>query len=421
MSRSLFIITQKYPLLNAINIKLNCLNSKEADLILDDDHDYVYELASKIIQEGIFRRVFIFESRRKNYIKDYFKKKGKPSLTNMLSELYLKLKDFVLFRFNLISYINNITTLGGKIDFTSYSDVYVCCTTRASFACTDILEQIGNISTIHLVEEGVRDYCQSSIIDQYIYRYRNLRIIQHLYDSELVSYEKRNIDYCDIPKLAKNDATVSILNRVFGWNNKVACRAKLEEQVIFFEQVAEPMPKHLSCTSFIKRLLLHNSIRKHKKEHLLFREKSSMIELLIEILSEQNKIDKFKIKAHPRTVNGIKDQWKSFVLDDVNNNRTNIPWELYCANAELSDCKLATLFSSSVVNSVLCLAQVPPVKIVLLYEFIGDRSGLPPDLVRFFHKARTKFPSIIYIPNNKEQLKSILLEPQLPKTDLLGV
>ena len=80
MARSLFIITQKYPLLNAINIKLNDLKHEEADLILDDDHDYVFDLACRIRKESLFKNVFVFQSKRKSYIKLFLKKISTPIL-----------------------------------------------------------------------------------------------------------------------------------------------------------------------------------------------------------------------------------------------------------------------------------------------------------------------------------------------------
>lgn len=409
MSRSLFIITQKYPLLNAINIRLNTLKHEEADLILDDDHDYIFDLARRIKRERLFKKTFIFQSKRKSYIKLFLKKISAPTVGDIVSEIWLKIKDFVLFRINLPSYINNIIIDGGEIDFSVYDKVFVCCTTRASFACTDILYKLGVISEINLVEEGVRDYCQSYIIEKYVHRYSKLKIIQHLYNKDLVSYENRlNVEYCDIPKLSKCDSIVNILNRVFGWNGN-SCVSDFKDTVVFFEQVAEPMPSHLAKASKLTRIIFRNAYNKHMKEHLLFLEKCSAIEKVMQILTQHGLIGNFKIKVHPRTVNGLDLQWKHFLLVNENNSN-NIPWELYCLNVEMNKCKLVTLFSSSAVNSLVCLNQTPTIKIVLLYELIENAESVPNDLMLFYQKVKEKYPSIICIPRSNAQLDSSIID-----------
>lgn len=408
MARSLFIITQKYPLLNAINIKLNDLKHEEADLILDDDHDYVFDLACRIRKESLFKNVFIFQSKRKSYIKLFLKKISTPTIEDVVSEIWLKIKDYILYRINLPSYIKNITIDGGKIDFSVYNKVFVCCSTRASFACTDILYKLGVISEINLVEEGVRDYCQSYMIEKYVRRYSRLKIIQHLYDKDLVSYNKKfNIEYSDIPKLSKCNSVTNFLNRIFGWNGD-SYVSGIQDTVVFFEQVAEPMPSYL-VASKLNRIILKNAYRKHMKEHLLFLEKCSAIERVIQILKQHELIKNFRIKVHPRTVNGLKSQWKDFLLDNENNS-TNIPWELYCLNIRMSNCKLVTLFSSSVVNSLVCLNSISHIKIVLLYELMVHKESVPNDLMRFYQKVKIKYPSIICIPSSKAQLDSLIVD-----------
>ena len=49
MKKTLFIISLRYPLINAINIKLNELHDKQADIILDDTiRNDSYQLAENL-------------------------------------------------------------------------------------------------------------------------------------------------------------------------------------------------------------------------------------------------------------------------------------------------------------------------------------------------------------------------------------
>ena len=60
MKKTLFIISLRYPLINAINIKLNELHDKQADIILDDTiRNDSYQLAENLRKSQIFDNVFL--------------------------------------------------------------------------------------------------------------------------------------------------------------------------------------------------------------------------------------------------------------------------------------------------------------------------------------------------------------------------
>lgn len=61
MKKTLFIISLRYPLINAINIKLNELHDKQADIILDDTiRNDSYQLAENLRKSQIFDNVFFY-------------------------------------------------------------------------------------------------------------------------------------------------------------------------------------------------------------------------------------------------------------------------------------------------------------------------------------------------------------------------
>lgn len=405
MKKALFIISLKYPLFNAINIKMNELKEKKADIILDGNKDDYVELATRLESVGVFENVFLANPDGVDGIKLFLKHNSKKSFIESLLGSIENLYISYLKKNSREKFIQHSLQNGSFIDFNEYDEIFVCSESSVSLACTDILIKDKDIRTINLIEEGVRDYYTDYAMQLYRTRYKDVHINIYLYEPNYIGYSVNisEIKFCNIPKLSIYDNNLKhIMNIVFGYKHDF----NYDHMIIFFEQVAEPMPPYLKNTAGIKKIILHNAYKKHMKEHRFFLTKRKVIDFIIEILNKNDIKDRFAIKLHPRTKKGILPEWKKYIVGD-DSNRNTVPWEVYCLNNKFNNNSWVTIDSSSILNRVLCFKEKENIRYILLYNCLDDCNKKPKELINFYKKIIINNDNI-FMPNNYSDLELLL-------------
>ena len=122
MKKALFIISLRYPLINAINIKMHELQDKPADIILDDTiRTDSHQLADNLRKAQIFDKVFFTNPSGYKGLKNFFQNFNiNNSFLKACHGSYKNLKLKYLYKTNPLAYLNNLVISGGKIDLTLY-------------------------------------------------------------------------------------------------------------------------------------------------------------------------------------------------------------------------------------------------------------------------------------------------------------
>lgn len=401
MKKTLFIISLRYPLINAINIKLNELHDKQADIILDDTiRNDSYQLAENLRKSQIFDNVFFTNPDGYNGLKKFFQN---FNITNSFIKAcygsYKNLKLRYLFKTNPEAYLNNIVLSGGTIDLSLYDDIYVCSQTKVSWICLNYLTKNNYIKEINLIEEGTSIYCKKDIICKYSSLYHCQKIKVNLYEPDLIGYniDLKNVVLCKLPKIScQNTTFINNINLIFNYKNL----QNFDNKIIFFEQVSEPMPNYFKY--YLAKIFLYNSYKKHLKEHRLFLDKINIINNLIYIFNKHNLAEKFFLKLHPRTKNGYPNKLNRYIIGDIKNIHT-IPWEVYCMNQQFKNNLWITMYSSSVLNLVLCFKDIYKIKFIFLYKCSKQFNNEIGNLQIFYNNFQKKYNNLIIIPKNIEE------------------
>lgn len=398
MKKALFIISLRYPLINAINIKMHELQDKPADIILDDTiRTDSYQLAENLRKSQIFDNVFFSNPAGYDGIKKFFQNFNiHKSFIKACYGSYLNCKLKYLYKFNQQKYLDNVIINGGHIDLSLYDDIYVCSQSNISKICLKYLTNNNQISKINLIEEGVNTYYNYKEIYSYSTMYNKQKIIIHLYEPDLIGYEMniKNVSFLSIKKFTYNESILlNKLNEIFNYK----CNQNFDNKIIFFEQVSEPMPNYLNYKLF--KLILFNAYKKHLKEHNLFLDKVNVITNLISFLKEYNLLNEFYIKLHPRTKKGITPNMLPYIIGDANNYHT-IPWEIYCLNQSFKNNLWITINSSSVLNKMLCFEKNNNVKFIFLYNCTKYFGKGNQELEQFYLKFINKYNDCVLIPDN---------------------
>lgn len=341
-------------------------------------------------------------------IKKYFKQKGKSKFVDAINGTIKNIQLKQKFSRDKEEYVNDCIVNGLKINLHDYDELYVASESKVSWACSDILVSRKQISKIHLIEEGSRDYGYTDVIIKRRERYKDLMVVVHLYDPEIVAYDRDlpHIRFESIKKLQSDDnVLVDAVNLTFGYKREPI---NYNDKIIFFEQVAEPMPVYLKESSGILRLFLHNAYKKHQKEDNLFQEKSMVIRYILQLLKSKDIENRFMIKLHPRTVRGVLPECVNSIMGDKNNTHT-IPWEVYCLNETFKNNVWIAINSSSIVNGVVCFEKQEDVKYVMLNgckEIIN--SEFTP-LECFYRNIQIKYGDMLVLPKTIKDLDEILV------------
>ena len=356
----------------------------------------------------MFEKVFLVNPDGYSGIKNYLKEKDKTSFLDAINGTLRNLNLQQEYIKNKEAFINKCIINGLKINLKEYNELYVASETKVSWACSDELVSSERISEIHLIEEGSRDYGYNDVIIQRRDRYKNLQVVVHLYDPEVVAYNRDmpNIKFKNIQKLQKSDEKlIKVLNYTFAYEKQ---NVSYDNKLIFFEQVAEPMPLYLKNSSGIMRVILNNAYKKHLKEERLFLEKSMVIRYILGLLKIKNIENRFLIKLHPRTVRGILSECANCIMGDRNNTHT-IPWEVYCLNETFKNNIWIAINSSSVVNGIVCFKKQEDIKYIMLNgcEEIIASEFTPLDT--FYRNIKMKYGDVLILPKTIKELDRIII------------
>lgn len=416
MKKALFLVSAKYPLINSINIKMNMLKGKNADIMLDTNQSNVQEICDRMSTIKIFEKIFIVDIRKTKGVKYFFKLVMSGEKTEKFI-WYLK-NSLIDLKYNIISFfdkkykVNSRIINNEKMNFSDYDEIYLCCENKIALTCVGQIAKLNFLQKINLIEEGIREYYVDSVIKKMSRLYSGIIIDILLYEPSWVVYDKNIINgqFRKIPKLSPDDKNlVKCLNIVFGFT-KIENKNFWNNKIIFFDQVYEPMPDYLKNARGLKKFLLHNTYKKHQKEHFKYEEKCKCLESLNAYTEKTGLKEHFAIKLHPRTLKGLEEDYKQYVVGDVVNDN-NIPWEVYMLNDSFANNIWISKHSSSVLNSLYSFDETfnkqNNIFILLFYKMDLDISI---DLKKFLMKIEKIFFENVVSLNNEADIYNYLLE-----------
>ena len=167
MKKSLFIISLKYPLLNSINIKLNNLCQKKADIIIGCNGDDYASIYDRIKGLNVFDKVYLVRITEHDGIKRYFQNLGKNkiSLKKALRGTFKNILDQYFLRNKPIDFLQESVIKGENIILDDYDDVYINSPNEIIWVVLDYLVSHRTISCVNIIEGGANDYCKTDGFD----------------------------------------------------------------------------------------------------------------------------------------------------------------------------------------------------------------------------------------------------------------
>ena len=386
MGKALFIIELKFPLINAINIKMTNLKDKKADIILMDNNVDMRQIARNLENLEIFENVYLGNDINiGEAIKESLKRR-KNIISSSLVE-FRRIRNTLWGQFNEQTFVKKCIIDGRNIDLDEYDEIYVKNDNRLTDACLRYLIKNSRINKINIIEEGINSYCnekQSKVFFRYLDN-----LVLWVYSKELFVFDYRKYTIKDINKLKSDDITFkSILNYIFGYLGFEKDIHK--NSIIYFEQVSEPLPDYLVNISAVKKFLLYNSYQKACKENRLYVEKCKTIDTIEKTLRKHLDKLRFYIKLHPRTIHGLPEKYKNYIWE--NNQISNIPWELYYLNNPEIESMWITNASGAVTNPLYCFENTSKLRIGLTYRLDEQyRYYLNPNLDKFYQKLTSQY------------------------------
>lgn len=356
-SINLFVCSSVYQLLNALNLRVNVYGGDAADIVVTDicpDHEGI---AARLRESGLFDTVYAVKS------KFIFRQQYKH--TRLAVNLY---------RFDPRSLLKK----AGPIPQKAYAR-YLTAGFDDYISMLYIVLQRKNRHIEHIrFEDGgmsyVKDHACVNPVERRMERLFGIRPLggilapMYLYEPELYSAgDGRRV--IAMPKLSKDDrGFIDTVNRVFG----VSSAERVKQKAVFFE------------ASYYADGLQTND--------------RELVALCAEALG-----DDLMIKLHPRNgVNRFEDAGIAIMQSDM-------PWELYCLNCDVSDKILVSVTSNAAISPQLFLAHPP--RTVLLYKlFRGTDILLTIDKYKDYLDKILKKCSRIAVPRDKAELFAALTE-----------
>ena len=381
MMRILFVCSTEYQILNALNIKLHIFPDLAADIILQRAE--YSGIADRLKELNIFENVccgkeIIFDLHE---YKLAWRETGSSPVSlgkatvNTVVKLWRKALGAVLGpKYHLKHLVNGYDNIRDK----HYDKVLM---QSANAIVCNIYDDLHKDSEMAILDEGTRSYG-----DNVICREGTKADAVYLYDPEMAIYfEDKSINYVKIPQLsAKDEAFVNIVNKVFAY---VPQHNYIKNQLIFFDQGGEQMPKYLQNPNWLVKLLLANSIKKHMQP---YKEYISQVKAFKYIAANRT----VYIKYHPRTPDGMLKEFEGEQFKSIEPRK--LPWELYALNNQIDECKLISVCSSSV--SLFPMTVGGNNKCVLLHECVDYNMGDKYKLL--FEKIAQKYKDEVFIATN---------------------
>lgn len=399
--KALFICLTDYQMLNAINIKVNILKNKKADILFFDNKDGNKQLANRLRETGIFENVYLHQYTNIDGLHAYVKNKTNKkrllsAVNNSIKEIKYKLKCKIFGR----NYkINGKLYHGLKIDFSVYDQVFGIITKDVVVDTMKLILSHNKNAEINFIEDGTSTYWRKSIRTEL--PLKNI----YLYQPELANY----YDDVDKKKMLKaipkidftNHEFKKLLNNIFGFQDK---EINYSDKVIFFDQNWDPMPEYLQELSGIRKLILHNSYKKHLKESKFYDAKMNLFRLLAKLYEHKKEVI---VKLHPRSDKRfIKDYKKSSCSIAEN---VMLPWEVIENNYTFNNNVWITVSSTSLCSLKTAFAnRNEDIKLIFLYKMVYENKEKYKDDIEFFEKFQEKYSDCVYAPEDFFEYKNIL-------------
>ncbi len=395
----LFVCTTEFQLITALNIKYHMHPDDDADIIVDNYHGEEKELAERIRETKLFRKVFYVRSYIEHEtLHKYFRSisDGEPgiglayAIKNSL--LFLKMRIMTKI-FGSGAYIGNMLAFSENFSieeydaFLAYGDKPITC------ALVDILSRRKKDTKVFLLDEGTGTYVVPNIG-----KHSNLIDGCYVYAPDLVIYAKETYK---VPPIKQTDYNfIAILNYVFQFHTEDV--EDYSESIIVFNQSGRgKMPKYLQNPSWIVRLLFHNSYKRHIEEEKEYEEQAHLMRIAIEYASNNAAREKTWMKLNPRAAKSTIEEYKASTDTHIIR-RYDLPWELVALNCSVQGATFLTNCSSAVCLYNAVLEKNENVRCVLLYKLGKNQTSEKYNL--FFEKLAWKYENVC-IPEDTFGLK----------------
>lgn len=364
---SLIICNTPYQIMLGIMLKFDYLKDCKVDLIVTDMFADAKDIALKLQESDLFRKVF--------FVKDKKIQDGKSILSRLR-------KCISLFDYNCSS-----RKVWGNKKRTFYDQLYYCIPNLFMYNIFQKLRKENPDIKVYIYEEGYSTYTgtMGSAKTDYIIakrcKYLKYFDIKDCLKGILLFEPKLLLfDYgCNIIELKRttfsNPEFIEVVKKVFSVSDSIS--EEYDAKFILIEE------------SFYMKHPEIDDVELYKK--------------IAEYLGNENVM----IKIHPRSVANRFNH-----LGIKQNQSQGIPWEVLLITQNFQDKVLFALSSGSVINAGLCLGNT--INSFLLYKCISYRpEQLNSRFEKFIDNYKKMYPDTIYIPDSVndmlEQIRGILV------------
>jgi len=359
--RSLILCNSVYQVFTALNLKLNMLDSETVDIMITDIIPEHAKLAKRLENSGLFEMVYAVNSK-------------------FISRQQYKMTRSTVYGYRTFPKV--ILKQAGAVPVYKYHDFYFSNYDHFSSFLYLQLHRMNKSLNVSVFEDGGSSYIMTyqdvNKVEKRLERFLGMRPLGST-DARLLLYEpdlycRNDYDEVDaLPKISLADQKFrDKVNYVFHIDDIVP----IDEDYIFMEE------------SFVADGLENNDA---------------------EIIEECYKIcgkDNFILKPHPRN------PYNRFENSGVKILNTNVPWEVYCHNQNLKDKIVLTVSSNTAISPHILYQEAP--KSILLYKLLKGRTIMTekPEFNNYMLKASNMFSKKLFIPDNFENLRFILMQNQ---------
>ena len=355
--RTLIYACSAYQLFNAINIRMNLLKDDIVDILLSDKLKGQERLAENLKKTGLFDNIFTSKS---NFIahQEYKHTRFSVYAYRLFPDIILKQAGLVLTkkydRF-LIATVD---------DFIGFVYLKLCQKNKKVEVC---IYEDGGITYI-------KNHQSVNGVEKNLYKWLRIKSINMLpldvllYEPNLLMINYGGKVYT-LPKIKFSDTGLKEkINIVFDFDTA----PDVDTKYLFFEE------------SFLAAGIKNND--------------EKLINLCFDLSNKQ-----MKIKNHPGN------PYNRFENTEIKSFSSNIPWEIFCLNVDLSDKVLITVNSNAAISPHIIFEKAP--KTVLLFNLLIGESFLKGTVEseKYYSKILELFPNDIIAPKSIDELKEILM------------
>lgn len=398
--KALFVCLTDYQMLNALNIKVNLLKDKEADILFFDNKEGHRQLAERLQQTGLFKNVFLHKYTNVKGLHKYFR--GKVGGINLLqaavnSAYEAKYKLFCKL-FGKKYKINSKLYGNKQINFAEYDSIYGIPTKDVVEDTMNLILAENRTADVNFIEDGTSTYWEHSIKNEIPFT------AIYLYQPELANYfHNRSVQskLKNMPQIDwQDDNFRDIINFVFAFKES---NTDYKNKVIFFDQNWDPMPEYLQNLKGLKKIILQKHYKKHLKESIIYDNKMQMFRILAEKISDSNRVI---VKLHPRSDNAfIKDYLQSpcHMAENV-----KVPWEVVEDNCIFTNNIWVTVSSTALCTYKMIFADSrEDIPMIFLYKIVYDGNKSYQEDDKFFRSFQKKYRQSVFIPKTTEEFTQI--------------